>query len=89
MPTPAFPNLAEPIAVGAKTVRNRIMRLATATTLAEGGRFGDRAIAHYHAVTGGAAIVVIETLHVGGDAFAPEILGSPSRSLTASSGPAS
>ena len=41
------------------------MRLATVTNLAEGGRVGDRMLAHYLAVArGGAAVVVTETLRV-------------------------
>lgn len=61
----AFPRLSEPIGVGPTQARNRIMRLATVTNLAEGGRVSDRLIAHYRAVArGGAAIVVTEALRV-------------------------
>jgi 2,4-dienoyl-CoA reductase-like NADH-dependent reductase (Old Yellow Enzyme family)/NAD(P)-dependent dehydrogenase (short-subunit alcohol dehydrogenase family) len=60
-----FPRLAEPLALGPRTAANRIMRLGTVTNLADGGRVGERMIAHYQAVArGGAAILVTEALRV-------------------------
>lgn len=64
-PTLRFPHLFEPIRLGSRTARNRVMRLATVTNLAEGGRVGDRMLAHYLALArGGVAVVVTETLRV-------------------------
>jgi len=60
-----FPRLFEPIRIGSRTAKNRVMRLATVTNLAEGGRVSDRMIAHYGTVAqGGAGTVVIEALRV-------------------------
>ncbi len=60
-----FPRLFEPIRIGGKSARNRVMRLGTVSNLAEGGQVGERLIAHYRAVArGGAAIVVTEAFRV-------------------------
>jgi 2,4-dienoyl-CoA reductase-like NADH-dependent reductase (Old Yellow Enzyme family) len=57
--------LAEPIAIGPRKAKNRVMRLGTVTNLAEGGQIGARALAHYGTVArGGAAVVVTEALRV-------------------------
>jgi 2,4-dienoyl-CoA reductase-like NADH-dependent reductase (Old Yellow Enzyme family)/thioredoxin reductase len=60
-----FPRLFEPIRIGPRTARNRVMRLATVTNLAENARVGDRMLAHYAAVArGGAGTIVVEALRV-------------------------
>ena len=40
MPAP-FPHLAEPIRIGSRTARNRVMRLATVTNLGDAHGVGD------------------------------------------------
>jgi hypothetical protein len=48
-----FPRLFEPIGIGPKTARNRVMRPATVTNLGEGGKVGERMFAHYQEVAQG------------------------------------
>jgi 2,4-dienoyl-CoA reductase-like NADH-dependent reductase (Old Yellow Enzyme family) len=56
-----FPRLFSPIQLGAVTCKNRVMRVATTTNLAESGRVGDRMLAFYRNVAeGGAGIIVSE-----------------------------
>jgi len=56
-----FPNLFSPIRLGATTCKNRVMRVATTTNLAEAGRVSDRMLAFYRNVAeGGAGIIVSE-----------------------------
>ena len=52
MPAP-FPHLAEPIRIGSRTARNRVMRLATVTNLGDATGVGERMLAHYRAVARG------------------------------------
>ena len=56
-----FPTLFTPIALGARTSKNRVMRVATTSNLAEQGRVGARMLAFYRTVAeGGAGVVVSE-----------------------------
>ena len=50
-----FPRLFEPIRIGSARARNRVMRLATVTNLAEGGGVSDCLLAHYRAIARGGA----------------------------------
>ena len=60
-----FPRLFEAIRIGSRTAKNRVMRLATVTNLAESSRIGERMIVHYRTVAeGGAGTIVIEALRV-------------------------
>jgi len=61
----SFSRLFEPIRLGARTAKNRVMRLATVTNLADAGRIGDRLVAHYATVAeGGVGTIVTEALRV-------------------------
>jgi 2,4-dienoyl-CoA reductase-like NADH-dependent reductase (Old Yellow Enzyme family) len=56
-----FPKLFSPVALGAQTSKNRVMRVATTSNLAEQGRVGQRMLAFYRTVAeGGAGVVVSE-----------------------------
>lgn len=56
-----FPTLFSPIGLGALMSKNRIMRVATTSNLAEQGRVGERMLAFYRTVAeGGAGVVVSE-----------------------------
>ena len=60
-----FPRLFEPIRIGAKVARNRVMRLATTTNTAESGLVHVRTVALYRNLArGGAAIIVTEAMRV-------------------------
>lgn len=60
-----FPTLFSPIRIGPATSRNRIMRVATTSNLAEQNRVGARMLAFYRAAAeGGAGIVVSEAARV-------------------------
>jgi 2,4-dienoyl-CoA reductase-like NADH-dependent reductase (Old Yellow Enzyme family) len=61
-----FPRLFEPIRIGAKVARNRVMRLATTTTnTAENGLVHARTVALYRNIaSGGAGIIVAEAMRV-------------------------
>ena len=64
MPAP-FPHLAEPIRIGSRTARNRVMRLATVTNLGDAHGVGERMLAHYRAVArGGPGTLITEALRV-------------------------
>ena len=56
-----FPQLFSPIALGAQTSKNRVMRVATTSNLAEQGRVGPKMLAFYRTVAeGGAGVIVSE-----------------------------
>jgi 2,4-dienoyl-CoA reductase-like NADH-dependent reductase (Old Yellow Enzyme family) len=63
--TIAFPRLFEPVQLGPRRAKNRVMRLATVTNLGEQNRVGDRMLGHYREVArGGAGTIVTEALRV-------------------------
>ncbi|MCZ8146261.1 MAG: FAD-dependent oxidoreductase [Roseomonas sp.] len=60
-----FPTLFSPICIGGAVSRNRVMRVATTSNLAEKNRVGDRMLAFYRAAAqGGAGVVVSEAARV-------------------------
>ncbi|WP_342643071.1 FAD-dependent oxidoreductase [Rhodoligotrophos ferricapiens] len=60
-----FPKLFEPIRLGSREARNRIMRVATTAHLAERNRVGDRMLEFYRTLAqGGAGVIVTEGLRV-------------------------
>ncbi len=60
-----FPHLFQPIRIGSKQSRNRIMRLATLTNTFEGGMATERTVAMYRRVAhGGTGIIVGEGMRV-------------------------
>jgi dimethylglycine catabolism A len=60
-----FPHLFEPIRIGSKQSRNRIMRLATSSGTGENGMVSDRMVAFYRRVArGGVGMVVTEGMRV-------------------------
>ena len=60
-----FPTLFSPLRIGPAVSRNRVMRVATTTNLAEQNRVGDRMLAFYRTVAeGGAGVVVSEAARV-------------------------
>jgi 2,4-dienoyl-CoA reductase (NADPH2) len=60
-----FPLLFSPVAIGPAVSRNRVMRVATTSNLAEQNRVGDRMLAFYRtAAEGGAGVVVSEAARV-------------------------
>jgi 2,4-dienoyl-CoA reductase-like NADH-dependent reductase (Old Yellow Enzyme family) len=60
-----FPLLFSPIGIGPAVSRNRVMRVATTSNLAEQNRVGDRMLAFYRAAAeGGAGVVVSEAARV-------------------------
>lgn len=62
---PHFPHLFQPIRLGAKESRNRIMRLATTTNTGEDGVATERTVALYRrAAGGGAGVIVTESMRV-------------------------
>ena len=66
-PTPnlAFPTLFSPLRLGPATSRNRVMRVATTSNLAEKNRVGERMLAFYRTVAeGGAGVVVSEAVRL-------------------------
>jgi len=64
-PAPHFPNLFSPIRLGPKTAKNRVMRVATTSNLAERNRVGDRMLAFYRTVAeGGASVIVSEAVRL-------------------------
>ena len=61
----SFPRLFEPIRIGSRESRNRIVRLATTSGTGENGVVGDRMIAFYRRVAqGGTGMVVTEGMRV-------------------------
>jgi 2,4-dienoyl-CoA reductase-like NADH-dependent reductase (Old Yellow Enzyme family) len=71
-----FPTLFSPVRIGPATSRNRVMRVATTTNLAEQNRVGDRMLAFYRTVAeGGAGVVVSEAARVHpADAVTPQAI---------------
>jgi 2,4-dienoyl-CoA reductase-like NADH-dependent reductase (Old Yellow Enzyme family) len=69
----AFPRLFSPLRIGPAVSRNRVMRVATTSNLAEQNRVGDRMLAFYRTVAeGGAGVIVSEAARVHpGDAVTP------------------
>jgi 2,4-dienoyl-CoA reductase-like NADH-dependent reductase (Old Yellow Enzyme family) len=64
MPTP-FPHLFSPIQLGPLRAKNRVMRLATTSNLADGNHVGPRQLAFYETVAkGGAGTIVTESLRM-------------------------
>ena len=62
---PAFPTLFSPVRLGPVTSRNRVMRVATTSNLAERNRVGERMLAFYRTVAeGGAGVVVSEAVRL-------------------------
>lgn len=56
-----FPKLFSPIRIGPAVARNRVMRVATTSNLAEKNRVGERMLAFYRTVAeGGAGVIVSE-----------------------------
>lgn len=61
----SFPHLFEPIRIGSKQSRNRIMRLATSTNTGENGVVTDKAIATYRRVARvGVGVMITEGMRV-------------------------
>ena len=60
---PHFPHLFAPLQIGARTAKNRIMRVATTANLADGNRVGPRVLAFYRELAaGGVGTIVTEAL---------------------------
>ena len=59
-PAVRFSHLLEPLTIRGRVAPNRIMRSATNSTLAEGGRAGDRLVAFCNAQAGGVGMFVTE-----------------------------
>ena len=63
--SPAFSHLFTPVRIGPKQARNRIMRTATSSMLAEQSRIGPRSLGFYGAqARGGVGTIVTEALVV-------------------------
>lgn len=63
--TGPYPHLFAPIQLGPRRAKNRVMRLATTSNLAEGNRVGPRLLAFYETVAqGGAGTIVTESLRM-------------------------
>ena len=62
---PYFPRLFEPIRIGSKEARNRVMRLATVTNTGASGLPSRHTVEHYRTVArGGAGMIVTEAMRV-------------------------
>ncbi len=60
-----FPHLFEPIDIGPRRAKNRIMRVATTVNLAEGNKVGPRVLTFYKTLAkGGVGTIVTEALRV-------------------------
>ena len=60
-----FPTLFSPIRIGPAVARNRVMRVATTSNLAEKMRVGERMLAFYRTVAeGGAGVIVSEAVRL-------------------------
>ncbi len=60
-----FPQLFTPIAIGSKSAKNRIMRVATTANLADGNTVGERVLAFYRTVAkGGTGTIVTEAMRM-------------------------
>ncbi len=73
---PATPDLFDPVRIGRKTAKNRIMRVATTANLADGNRAGPRVLAFYRTLAkGGVGTIVTEALRTQpDDPFGPGAL---------------
>lgn len=61
----AHARLFEPLEIGSRTSRNRIVRAATTTNLSEDNGVSDRLIAHYAGIArGGTGVIVTEALRI-------------------------
>lgn len=61
----AFPRLFEPLHIGAKVARNRVVRAATTTGLAQHNAVGEKMLAHYARMAdGGIGAIVTDALRV-------------------------
>lgn len=71
-----FPHLFEPVAIGPRRAKNRIMRVATTANLADGNKVGPRVLAFYKTLAkGGVGTIVTEALRVQAeDPFGPGAL---------------
>jgi 2,4-dienoyl-CoA reductase-like NADH-dependent reductase (Old Yellow Enzyme family)/thioredoxin reductase len=64
-PATPFPRLFEPLDFGPRRARNRIVRAATTTNLAEANAVSDRMIAHYERLAeGGVGTIVTDALRI-------------------------
>ena len=72
----ATPNLFDPVQIGPKRAKNRIMRVATTANLADGNRAGPRVLAFYKTLAkGGVGTIVTEALRTQpDDPFGPGAL---------------
>ena len=72
----ATPDLFDPISIGPKRAKNRIMRVATTANLADGNRAGPRVLAFYRTLAkGGVGTIVTEALRTQpDDPFGPGAL---------------
>lgn len=62
---PHFPHLFQSLAIGPRTSRNRVMRLATVTNTGANGLATERTIAHYERLArGGTGVIVTEAMRV-------------------------
>lgn len=60
---PPFPNLFSPLQIGRRLAKNRVVRSATTTSLAEKNDVSERLLAHYRSFAkGGAGIIVTESM---------------------------
>ena len=60
-----FPRLFSPVSLGSRLSKNRVMRVATTSNLAEQGRVGARMLAFYRTVAeGGAGVLVSEAMRL-------------------------
>ena len=67
--TGGYPHLFEPIRLGPKKAKNRIMRLATTANLADSNRVGERLLEFYRTLAkGGVGSIVTEALQVSAQA---------------------
>jgi 2,4-dienoyl-CoA reductase-like NADH-dependent reductase (Old Yellow Enzyme family) len=71
-----FPHLFEPIALGPRRAKNRIMRVATTANLADGNKVGPRVLSFYKTLAkGGVGTIVTEALRAQAeDPFGPGAL---------------
>ncbi|MEM9358365.1 MAG: FAD-dependent oxidoreductase [Pseudomonadota bacterium] len=83
---PAVPGLFDPVQLGHKRAKNRIMRVATTANLADGNRAGPRVLAFYRTLAkGGVGTIVTEALRTqADDPFGPGALVIFDRSALAS-----
>ncbi|MBX3030253.1 MAG: FAD-dependent oxidoreductase [Chloroflexi bacterium] len=62
---PAYPRLFQPLRIGERQARNRVVRAATTTNLAEANAVGPKMLAHYARIAeGGVGTIVTDALRV-------------------------